>query len=399
MWKENNNGILLSGIPVKRKAAHTVHIEHDDDFACVDFDVRSGKIDRLHTPGDPFRRVHEMMHSRHTDPEVQSKDYEGIREIVWQITEDCRIHVDHWPWKYGNTPKLIKDDALKFLRRERADMQKILDKDPKKKGTWPDFAVRLRQTAVRIGLGTSRKTALDKAGFTDTNQRTFAKRIIHHLRLGNHRQAALEIEAAFFEPPPMIEGDNNTRSGKKRPGRNGEYKQPKMDIIELKLTEIIPEAKRGYRRASSGSRLHRPSIRKPVLPQKLFIRRTPREVAGTILVDASGSMGDFSQVSDWCKKAPFGTIAYYAGNSRGGTLYIYAKNGKRAAQIVDPSLGGNTVDGPAMDWLMTQPKPRLFITDRGFCGAADSEAQIMRLANLERRGEITVKDYAHGDDE
>src|SRR4029077_3292808 len=123
-------------------------------------------------------------------------------------------------------------------------------------------------------------------------------------------------------------------------------------------------------------------------------RRSPRQIDGTILVDASGSMGDFDQIKRWCELAPFGTIAYYAGNHRSGKLFVYARNGKRAREIEDPRLGGNTVDGPAMDWLMSQAKPRLMITDRGFCGADDSIAQVARLEHLERLGEITVKDYS-----
>jgi len=195
------------------------------------------------------------------------------------------------------------------------------------------------------------------------------------------------------------DGDGDIRGGVKTPARNGAAKQPPMEIIELPHTEPIPEAVVGYRRATSGARLHRSSLRKPVLPQRLFLRRTPREPAGTILVDASGSMGDWDQVRQWCEKAPFGTIAYYAGNGRGGKLFVYARDGKRAPEIVNPHMGGNTVDGPAMTWLLTQAKPRIMITDRGFCDAADSTLQVLRLENLERAGEIIVKDYAHSEDE
>jgi hypothetical protein len=74
-------------------------------------------------------------------------------------------------------------------------------------------------------------------------------------------------------------------------------------------------------------------------------------------------------------------------------LYVYARNGFRAAAIVPPDNSGNTVDGLAIDWLMRQEGPRIMDTDRGFCDAADSEAQKMRLARLERLGEITVANY------
>lgn len=399
MW-ENQDGILLSGVPVQRKTAKTRHIENEGEMARVEWADEQGHIDVMHTPQDAFLRVHEWMHANHSNPARMQDVYEGIHDSVWQVVEDCKIHRQHWPWPKGCTPKPIKDSALAFLRKEKSEVDKVLAKDPSKVGSWPDFATRLRQSAIRIGMGENANTVFNRAGFADKHQKQFAHRILRRVFWDEERQAALEIEEAFFEPLSSLDLPGNSRSGVKRPGRDSTCSgQPKMEIIALPLTEIIPEAKRGYRRAASGSRLHRPSIRKPVLPQKLFIRRTPRVAAGAILVDASGSMGDFSEITKWCEKAPFGTIAYYAGGGKDGVLYIYAKDGKRAAQIVDPGLGGNTVDGPALDWLMKQPKPRLFITDRGFCGAPDSEAQVMRLANLERRGEVVVKDYAHGDDE
>ena len=57
----------------------------------------------------------------------------------------------------------------------------------------------------------------------------------------------------------------------------------------------------------------------------------------------------------------------------------------------------NTVDGPAIDWLLSQQGPYVMITDRGFCGSDDSEAQVHRLARLERQGKVAVHDYAHSD--
>ena len=206
------------------------------------------------------------------------------------------------------------------------------------------------------------------------------------------------LQAAFFPPPPspspMVNGDVPT--GKKiRPSDSGG--QPKMDIIELPHTEHIAEASVGTRLATSGSRLYRPALRRPILPQRMFVRRAAIEAGGTILVDASGSMGSWDQVKEWCEKAPFGTIAYYAGWRARGGLYVYARNGKHAVDIVHPDGRDNMVDGPAIDWLLQQPGPRTMVTDRGFCGAWDSTAQIVRLATLEAAGEIKVVDYSEDD--
>ena len=107
-------------------------------------------------------------------------------------------------------------------------------------------------------------------------------------------------------------------------------------------------------------------------------------------------MGGWDQVKEWCEKAPFGTIAYYAGDGRSRGMAVRLRSrrdagaGNRGARL----HSGNTVDGPAMDWLMSQEAPRIMVTDRKFCDVADSQAQILRLENLEARGEITVQDYS-----
>lgn len=398
MEKENSSSILVTGVPVER--GRPVHIEHDDDIACCDFDTKSGQVLRLHTPQDSFRRVHELMHARHTDMKRGKRQYKGIVDTVWNNVEDCRIHTKYWPWRIGDTPADIKRDAVAFLADEMATMEKGLVEDPTRRGSWPDFATRLRQCAVKSGFNSY--VSLDTAGFFSDLQVNLAREVLRLVHKNKEGQAARLLQSVFFPPPPFSANGNGAAKGKgtgiKNPAINGGIKQPVMEIIELPHTEVIPQAARGYRRATSGSRLHRPSLRRPILPQRLFVRKTPREPNGTILIDASGSMGDWDQVRSWCEKAPFGTIAYYAGGTKDGWLYVYARNGRRAQEIVEPDYKGNTVDGPAMDWLLTQAKPRLMITDRGFCGATDSFAQKVRLEQLELAGEIKVVDYAHDDE-
>lgn len=396
MWEENRSSILATGVPVERGKPQ--HIEHDDETARCDFNVKTGKILRIHTPQDSFRRVHELMHARHTDPKRANRQYKGIVQTVFDITEDCRIHTQFWPWQNGDTPEPIKTETLAFLDAEMKKVNEILEENPEYRGDYPDFSTRLRQVAIRSGMGSSLHCCLYDAGFVSDAQKNMAERIINLVRHNKEGKAARMLQSMFNFP--VQDGERvNGNNGRKIPARNGRIKQPEMEIIELPHTVVIPEAKVGYRRATSGSRLHRPSLHKPVLPQKLFIRRSPHRPDGTILVDASSSMGDWSQVRKWCELAPCGTIAYYAGNCRSGKLYVYARGGRRAAEIVNPDMGGNTVDGPAMDWLMSQAKPRLMITDRGFCDAQDSLAQVARLEYLERIGEITVKDYANNSED
>src|SRR5262245_7418496 len=399
MWKRNEASMLAGGVPPARGKPD--HIETEGQMAQTDIDNKTGKVVRMFTPPDAFRRTHEMMHARHTDVKKGKRIYKDIIDPVYQITEDCWLHLHHWPWHPGDTPDEIKQSARSAMATEMEEAAKHLAEEPEKRGTWPDFATRLRQVAVNYGLGGGFGSPLAEADFVDRAQRDLAAKVLTMLRKNKVRDAAKLMQLIFaheFEDdlPPGDYEEGDDRPGIKRRGGSGSGpKQPHMEIIELPQTEIIPQATVGYRRATSGARLHRPSLRKPVLPQRLFLKRTPREPGGTILVDASGSMGDWNEVVRWCEKAPYGTIAYYAGNGTSGKLFVYARNGKRAREIVQPGFGGNTVDGPAMTWLLTQAKPRLMITDRGFCDVADSDVQIMRLAQLERAGEIIVKDYAH----
>lgn len=269
------------------------------------------------------------------------------------------------------------------------------------------FLTKLRAAAVNFGL-TGRMADEVCLAFdpdqphTNKNDRKLAMSLLRLLVKGKEGDVARQLQNAFFPVPDMsgyveVE-DTDIIKRRKGGGERGALllgpHQPDMEIIELPMTETIDGAEVGMRLATSGPRLYRPALRRPVLPQRMFVRRTPIEPQGAILIDASGSMGDFDQVTRWVEKAPFATIAYYAGDGRSaGWLYIYARDGFRAKECVTPPTQGNTVDGPAMDWLMRQPGPRIMITDRGFCDVPDSYAQVQRLATLEAAGEIKVLPY------
>jgi hypothetical protein len=316
---------------------------------------------------------------------------------------------------------VIEAQTKKWLSAESREAKKHLAKHPEDRGTWPDWSYRLRQSAVKTGLSgyyDGRHFLLRKAGFVDYEQKVLAIKALELIVNNKEKEAAEMMQRAFFgelterkthifKPPPGhdpgdSDGEDVSPGGDEMDeddACDSPGEQPKMDIVELEHVVRIEAAKVGYRRGTSGNRLHRPSLRKPVLPQRLFIKKNPTMPGGAILIDASGSMGDFDQIAKWCEAAPFGTIAYYAGHDNGsgaGQLFVYARNGRRALEIVEPDSRGNQVDGPAMDWLMQQPKPRIMVTDRGFCGAPDSVAQTVRLRQLEKRGEIVVKNYRKG---
>jgi hypothetical protein len=401
--------MLVSGVPQHRGAP--VHIEHDAFWgeASTLYD-RAGVVTKITTPrGNPLVRIHELMHARHTDRKRFKRTFGGVHEAIGQVLEDCRLHLLHWPW-YGSTPKPIKQAVAFYLDAEAIMMDEALKEDPTKRGSFGDFATRLRRVAVQYALrDVGLYDLIAEAGFAP-GQDKFAKTILVNLRTNKStrdKAVAKLIQAAFFpDPPPVPFGFGGGTGVNPNPDPRTKiitvdgYEQPAMEIIELPLTEHVEGTSIGERRATMGSRMYRPALRRPLLPQRLFIRRTPREPGGTILIDASGSMGPMENIEQWLNRAPFGQIAYYAGDgSREGWLWVYAKDGRKAAEAPEPERRGNTVDGPALTWLMQQPAPRIIVTDRGFCDATDSVAQIARLAQLEGAGEVVVKNYNNEDDE
>jgi hypothetical protein len=415
-WKEKHS-ILVAGVRASR--GHPEHFENDEDFAMTEFD--GGSVKALHTPRETVKRVHEVMHANHTIPAEYAKAYKGVTDTYAQITEDAWIHANHWPWKPGywgssKTPKSIKSATIDYVDEELALANKHREdiaKDPHNMGfkLWPEFATRFRAFAVLIGLHGDWNTAAATADF-DNAQKDFALELMRLLTnkktkrrrkyssdpgkskssVVNRRKVAQTLEKLFAPPRPVMPRENGFSDPDYEPeGYFG--KAPPMEIIELPLSVAIDQADDGWRVGRNGTRIIRSAIMRPIPSQYPFLRRMPVVPGGTILVDASGSMGDWDNVKKWCVDAPQATIAYYAGGYSEGWLYIYAMNGYRAAEIRKPDSGNNVVDGRAIDWLMSQPGPRIMITDREFCGSPDSNLQVMRLANLEKEGEITVLDY------
>lgn len=102
---------------------------------------------------------------------------------------------------------------------------------------------------------------------------------------------------------------------------------------------------------------------------------------GTILLDQSGSMDlDESQIIKLLEDAPQATIAAYSsGKDDCGTIRIYAQGGKYASNTSAPSMGGNGVDGPALDWLAKQSKPLVWICDGVVTGVGDEDHPLLSL--------------------
>lgn len=120
---------------------------------------------------------------------------------------------------------------------------------------------------------------------------------------------------------------------------------------------------------------------------RMFSRKISQGGAGTILIDASGSMNlPVSVLIKFLENAPALTLAYYnapSDHSRHGNIFIYAANGYRASlhalTASYPLYGsGNVIDYQAMAWLIKQPGPRYLVTDSRFTGPWEYAALSLR---------------------
>lgn len=108
--------------------------------------------------------------------------------------------------------------------------------------------------------------------------------------------------------------------------------------------------------------------------QKIF-RDTRYSAVGSVLIDASGSMGlSADEIYQLVLACPAVTIATYSGDGNRGIIRIVVEGGKLAKNLGDygpPGGGGNIIDGPALDWLATQRSPRVWVSDGIVTGCDD----------------------------
>lgn len=100
-----------------------------------------------------------------------------------------------------------------------------------------------------------------------------------------------------------------------------------------------------------------------------------------VLIDNSGSMGlTKEQLEDLMLRAPGCLVACYSGDGVKGVLTILADDGKRIGTM-PPSLGSNTVDGPALEWLGSQKAAiRIWISDGYVNGHRGSFVNLLKDA-------------------
>jgi len=149
-----------------------------------------------------------------------------------------------------------------------------------------------------------------------------------------------------------------------------------MDIVKHSFTSQAPawKVQRGKNRSQEEGVIPR-RFERLASDQRIYTHKI-RVPSVSVLIDASGSMDvnaeDIRRIVDML---PGSTIGSYAGwdhdptLTRVGKLYVIAERGKMVNLTIDdhlqPSLHGNGVDYPALQWLAEQPGPRLWVSDGG----------------------------------
>jgi hypothetical protein len=169
----------------------------------------------------------------------------------------------------------------------------------------------------------------------------------------------------------------------------------KLRVVDHPLTPDAVLRKRVVTWKATDVGAHIGRLDRILTDQRIFREMRPTD-SGSLLVDCSGSMGlSVQDVYKVLAKVPGAVIGLYSGSGGGGILHIVARNGKVAANleaIIGSALrlGGNVVDGPSLEWLTTQPAPRIWYSDGGVTGLRDSAGYGLRdnANHLMRIGKI-----------
>jgi hypothetical protein len=205
--------------------------------------------------------------------------------------------------------------------------------------------------------------------------------------------------------PPGTEYDEAEDAAPPRLHDEGDPDWSRPDILRAPLTERTTQTDGSRTVAAYYGRL-----RKPLRLDRggrAFVRRRRQPKAspiGSVLIDTSGSMGWApDHLVYLIHRIPAATVATYSSDSRGSdgsTVRVYARGGRcaslRAIEAMElRSGGGNTCDGPALEWLARQPGPRVWVSDGGVTERGDTYTRRAReycAAVCERAGIVRVPD-------
>jgi hypothetical protein len=137
----------------------------------------------------------------------------------------------------------------------------------------------------------------------------------------------------------------------------------------------------GRRNRSTDEGSYPRQLYRQLIDGKVF-RQVRRGRGGAVLIDASGSMSLGNEdIAKILNAAPGCTVAVYSGNSHDGVLRVLAQGGRQVdpQHIGAPAGGCNVIDGPALQWLSKQQKPRIWVSDGQVTGCNDRMSAVNSL--------------------
>jgi hypothetical protein len=334
---------------------------------------------------EEFARAHEMAHVKITpaDPPEVLAAREGISPDALNIVEDLRVHTFMRTRKIARPEVATPDQRLEFITKHEKDSRKLAG-----------MLVACAETSEHARFRDAIKSLLDQRAarnllrMVDVVLDSFVylqeEKTDDPLScVAGFSQLTAPI-ARLFDAifPPAGAGNDSGISAEDYLRRNPE----RISVPWGELKPIRTARMTLSKKTSGASRTWSDEGVIPAAPYRLLVdsrvfSRKRRVKGGTVLIDASGSMGfapeDLAAV---IQAAPGATIAAYAGKSSSdwGRLVIVAKAGRMAtAEDIYNSLedcSGNVVDGPALRWLAKQPEPRIWVSDGIVTGVCDRAA-------------------------
>jgi hypothetical protein len=311
-------------------------------------------------------RAHELAHVSFTPKRISAKKTKGVSELSLQCVEDYRVNtlarragVDTFD---VGCPQAILDGALanaKLYGRDKAFVA----------------------LALASFTDSERERCIAEASDPDRAQRVYNEvtRILRSGRLNWTFDATCRGAKALDAAYPDSEGE--TEKPEKKNGKPEKYGRevfsakdldPKWGNMTIEKPYLsAPKRSRAVRVSDSGTVFRAPH--RLMTDQRVFRACLRAPMRGTVLIDASGSMHlSADDVARIAKTIPAGTVAAYCGQSDRGILRILAHRGKLCSDAaMDLQLGGNVVDGPALQWLGQQSMPRLWVCDGQVTGKGD----------------------------
>ena len=264
-----------------------------------------------------------------------------------------------------------------------------------------DYSEQLLKQPLRINrklnkvIGVDTAKAINEVIKLARNKRTM-QRAISMLTL------LLEERSTEYDDSIELEGLKKSPEGILPPPIGGSEMEGHMGVIDLRPKTIYTAKERtvSVKYAPDGVHLNPSRYVSAVVSDYangIFSRRVRRKAGGTVLIDASGSMGVSAEnLTALLKLIPTATVAYYSGwdGTGKGKLAIYANGGLRYAGILprETLLGGNAIDLPAMRWLLKQTGPLHLVSDLSFVGGRLGSEFIAKalVQRASDRGLLTV---------